>query len=225
MLWKFKILPISQTRLISNGVKRLQNTSATKSGESSSFGESETQSKDSDDIDFIVNIPEAEEAIEREEKFKRHVEKMRDVSRFTKRTALEKHRGNLPTFSDPEARYLKEPKYFRKYYALFGKASGIEPGIAWPHKQELQEIIKEEKEYDLTLEQKVNILIERKQKKYEEFMKMFEISSYLKFSKRKLKKNYFIGEKMWTSRLRKCQNKLKTFFNELLKKKKRTRSV
>lgn len=172
MLFNLKSSPFSQIRLISNGLKRFQSTSVTKSGETSSFGESESQNKDSEDNDFIVNIPEAEEAIEKEEKFKNYVEKMRDVSRFSKRTALEKYRGTRPTFSDPEARYLKDPKYFRKHYASLGKASGIEPGVAWPHKQELQEIIKEEKEYDLTLEQKVKILIERKQNQHDEFMKM-----------------------------------------------------
>ena len=115
MLFNLKNSSFFQSRLISNGLKRFQSTTVTKSGETSSFGESESQNKDSEDNDFIANIPEAEEAIEREEKFKDYVEKMRDVSRFSKKTALNKYRGTLPTFSDPEARYLKDPKYFRKY--------------------------------------------------------------------------------------------------------------
>jgi len=175
MLLNFKVSSFFQIRLISNGLRRFQSTSTTKIGEGSSFGESESQNKDSDDNDISINIPEAEEAIEREEKFKKYVEMKRDVSRFSRRTAREKYRDMRPTFSDPEARYLKQPNYFRKYYALLGKESNIEPGVAWPHKQELKEIIKEEKEFDLTLEQKVKILIERKQKQHDEFFKMYPL--------------------------------------------------
>jgi len=115
------------------------------------------------EFDITTNIPDAEESMEREEKFRNHVEKMRDVSRFGNTKAELKYKMKIPTYSDNEAMYLKQSRYFRGVYAKYGKESGIEPGVAWPSKQELFEKIREENEYDLTLKQKINMLIERKQ--------------------------------------------------------------
>ena len=117
-----------------------------------------------DPFEITTNIPEAEESLEREEKFRQYVERMRDVSRFSKVTAAEKHRGSrVPTYSDPEALYLKKPSYFRRIYSKFGRLSGIEPGVAWLNKTEMLNLINEEKEHNLSLEQKINIFIKRKQ--------------------------------------------------------------
>ncbi len=70
-------------------------------------------------FDIVANIPEAEEQLEREKLFREHVERMRDVSRFSKLTAALKYKKSLPTYGDIEdASYVKnQPKYFRKLYA------------------------------------------------------------------------------------------------------------
>jgi hypothetical protein len=122
--------------------------------------------------DLTSSVPDFEEAIERQESFKKRVEKLRDVSRFSKINALKKHRSELPMLSPLQEYYLKTDRFYRKLYSRLGISSGIEVGLAWPHKEELEKIIKEEKDYDLTLEQKVNILIERKKKKYEDSVKL-----------------------------------------------------
>ncbi|CAF0932814.1 unnamed protein product [Brachionus calyciflorus] len=124
--------------------------------------------------EFAPNIPDAEEAHEREVAFRQLIESKRDVSRFSNKTAYNKYKNIMPTYSDSQAKYLKTERYFRKVYSKFGKASAIESGIAWPSKSQLEKLIKEEKEYDLTLEQKVNILIEKKAnelKTYEKLVK------------------------------------------------------
>lgn len=127
-------------------------------------------SSDFNETDFISNIPDAEEAVEREENFRQFVERSRDVSRFTKLKVKNKHLNQPPTTLTNNQ--LRSANYFRKLYSQFGKASGIDPAIAWPHKNELENIINDEKEYDLTLEQKVNILIERKTEAKEKYLKL-----------------------------------------------------
>lgn len=122
--------------------------------------------------EFGPNIPEAEDAIEHEEKFRKYIESKRNVSRFSRVSVLKKHEKMLPTYSDPESDFLKSTKYFRKLYARFGKESGIEVGLAWPSRAQLQQTINEEKEYDLTLEQKIKILIERKTEQLSSYEKM-----------------------------------------------------
>lgn len=122
--------------------------------------------------EFGPNIPEAEDAIEREEKFRNYIESKRNVSRFSRVSVFNRHKKMLPTYTDPESDFLKSSKYFRKLYARFGKESGIEPGLAWPSRLQLQQIINEEKEYELSLEQKVNILVERKAEQLSTYEKM-----------------------------------------------------
>jgi hypothetical protein len=139
---------------------------------------SNVETSQNDMFEITANIPEAEESMEKEQKFRMYVERMRDVSRFSKYTAEMNHRKKMPTYSDSEASYLKDPKYYRKIFARFGKASGIDPGVSWPSKTELQQIIKEEKEYDLTLKQKIDIFIQRKQNELNELEKMY---SYISF--------------------------------------------
>lgn len=125
-------------------------------------------------FDIIANIPEAEEQMEREQQFRERVERMRDVSRFSKLTAASKYRNKMPTYGDIEnASYIRnDPRYFRKLYALHGKASGIEAGLAWPNAKELNELVKREKELELSLEQKVKLLVERKLKEINSIEKM-----------------------------------------------------
>lgn len=137
---------------------------ATKAAESDVFStDSNTPSALIDsEFDIATNIPDAEESIEKEEKFRKHVERMRDVSRFSKFTAENKYRKQIPTYSDKEALYLKQAKYFRNVYSKYGKSSGVEAGIAWPSKKELNELIQEEQAYGMSLKEKIDLLIERK---------------------------------------------------------------
>lgn len=113
-------------------------------------------------LDYLTNVPDAEEAIEKEENFRKYVERKRDVSRFSKHVAAIKHRNEIPVFNNPNISALKNVSFYRRTYAKLGNSSQVDPGLCWPHKQELMEIINDEKEYDLTLEQKVKMLVERK---------------------------------------------------------------
>lgn len=118
---------------------------------------------DDAEFDISTNIPDAEESMEREGKFRNYVEKMRDVSRFGNTKAELKYKKKIPTYSDNEAMYLKQSRYFRSVYSKYGKESGIDPGVAWPSKKELLAKIREEQDYDLTFRHKIDMLIERKQ--------------------------------------------------------------
>lgn len=142
--------------------------------ESDVFSSNTNVSSDSSDFDFDItpNIPDAEESMEKEEKFRNHVERMRDVSRFSKITAAKKYKQEFPTYSDVESFYLKSPKYFRRVYSRFGKESGIAPGIAWPSKEQLQNKIRDEQTYDLTLKEKIDLLIQRKTEEIENIEKL-----------------------------------------------------
>jgi hypothetical protein len=122
--------------------------------------------------DLTSSVPDFEEAIERQENFKKRVEQLRDVSRFSKINAAKKYRSELPVLSPLQDNYLKTDRFYRKLYSRLGKSSGIEVGLAWPHKKALEKIVKEENEYDLNLGQKINILIERKKQNYDESIKL-----------------------------------------------------
>ncbi|RNA39226.1 growth arrest and DNA damage-inducible s-interacting 1 [Brachionus plicatilis] len=147
-------------------LKRYENTSAKEVDFKTDDSNEETLSE------FGPNIPEAEEAMERAEKYRNYIESKRNVSRFSRITAHNKYKNTFPTYSDPEADFLKSDNYFRKLYAKFGKESGIDVGLAWPSRDQLQQIINEEKEYDLTLEQKINALIERKSEQLSSYEKL-----------------------------------------------------
>lgn len=124
------------------------------------------------EFDTLATTPELEEAVEREENFKKKVEELRDVSRFKKLNALKKHREQELVLCSLQEHYLKKPDFYRRQYARLGKSSGIEPGLIWPHKEELKTMIKEEKEFDLQLDDKIKILIERKTLKHESLKKL-----------------------------------------------------
>jgi len=130
-----------------------------------------TESKTAD-YDITPNIPEAEESIKREEDFRLYVERMRNVGRFSKAASARKFNKKLPTFCDTEALYLKKQNYFRKVYSQFGKNCGIEAGVAWPTKQELLTRINDEGKYDLSLKEKIEALVNRKQDEIERIVKL-----------------------------------------------------
>jgi hypothetical protein len=132
------------------------------------------QSKESEDADLEASIPEAEEALERARLFREQVESRRDVSRLKRTTLKEKLKHEMPTFEEKFARkIINEQSIYRKAYAKFGKASNIEPGVIWPHKIEQNKIISEEKEYELELKHKIELVSKRKAEKIEAFKKLY----------------------------------------------------
>lgn len=125
--------------------------------------------------DEVVSIvPDVEESILREQQMREKIERMRDVSRFSKVSSEWKHRNQLPDLTKLKSgdEKLNDPRHYRKMYAKFGRASGIEPGVAWPSTQRLEKIIADEKEFDLTLDKKIQILIERKTAEFEKHQKL-----------------------------------------------------
>lgn len=146
----------------------------TKSNEHDEFA-SNQDTKTDDSFDIVGNIPEAEEQMEQERNFRDKIERMRDVSRFSKLSAALKYKNSIPTYSNiDDAPYVKsDPSYFRKLYSRHGKASGVEAGLAWPNKKELNDLIYRETELELSLEQKINVFIERKLKEINSIEKMY----------------------------------------------------
>lgn len=144
------------------GHRAVSSTASRSKDETDVFAANSNTGEIDSDFDITPNIPDAEESMEKEANFRKYVERIRDVSRFSQTRAEKKYKKVLPTYSDNEARYLNDPRYFRNVYSKYGKESGVEPGIAWPTKQELLNKIEEEKTYDLSLKQKIDILVERK---------------------------------------------------------------
>ena len=138
------------------------------------FSTSDDLSSASAALDLEHLLPEAEEKMEKERLFREYIERKRDVSRFSKMKAKLNYQNSMPTYSNLEdALYLKSnPNYFRKIYSKFGKESNVEPGIAWPHKHELNEMIRIEKELDLSLEQKIDVYVKRVNEKINSIEKM-----------------------------------------------------
>ena len=130
------------------------------------FAEEELKTPSESDFNLT---PEAEEQAFRQSIKLERIERLRNVARL-KTSIRNKHHQIIPDFSQLKTRKELEanPKYFRKVYATFGKETGIDPGVIWPHKLELEKIIREEKEYDLTLEQKIDIFIQRKTEEFEQ---------------------------------------------------------
>ena len=89
--------------------------------------------------------PEAEEVMEKQEKFKEYVERVRNVNRLSKPWMA---KNSWKNFSMPNVQIL----------------SKVEPERAW---SKISEKMKFENEYDLTLEQKIKIFIERKTQEIE----------------------------------------------------------
>jgi hypothetical protein len=177
-----KFLPNNQNKYLSNQIYyTAQYLSTAKNELEVTTKSTDIKSENFDDNlnDLTSSVPDFEEAIKRQENFKKRVEKLRNVSRFSKINALKKHRSELPVLNALQEQYLKTDRFYRKLYSRLGKSSGIEVGLAWPHKEELEKYIKEEKEYDLTLEQKINILIERKKNKYVESIQLY--ISYIEY--------------------------------------------
>lgn len=97
------------------------------------------------------------------------IEAKRNVSRLNPEHRNMVH-DKVP-FPEPKADYHLRVKYKRKIYGTYGSASGINPGIMWPTKQE----IKERKEYEavaypLTIQEMVRDEISKREAEEMEIM-------------------------------------------------------
>lgn len=81
---------------------------------------------------------------------KEEIEKKRDVSRILPRKYS---RGVKLEYTFPELECEYRISYMRKDYAKFGSATGINPGILWPSKEELQDLVHIEKKFYPTLQE------------------------------------------------------------------------
>ena len=99
--------------------------------------------------DTIIETPEIEETLEKAEKFKEYVEQSRNVSRLTR-----------PRFTKNSWQNFSMP-----YVQIQSK---INTEVAW---SKVKEKIQIEKEYDLTLEQKIKMFIDKKNAEIDSYNK------------------------------------------------------
>jgi hypothetical protein len=116
-------------------------------------------------------VPELEELKEKEENFKNLIENKRYVGRFPTYSAEKKHRIEMRNFK-PEEINFRPRDFYRKMYALHGATSGVDPATAWPSEQELDEMIEFEKNYDLSLQEKLQIYAQNRSSEINTFKKM-----------------------------------------------------
>ena len=60
--------------------------------------------------------------------------------------------------------YRQRKDYLKKLYARYGSESGIDPGICWPSKEELEMLKEDEKDWEPTFQQMVANMKEEKEK-------------------------------------------------------------
>jgi hypothetical protein len=133
-----------------------------------------TKSEQSESLDVQIDTvapPEYEELIEEQKRFQEYIKKKQNVSRFSSAYSERKYKEGLPTVID--APILRNRQYFARLYARHGKEIGVDPAICWPTKDELKTIIEHEQIYDLTLEQKIKILAERKMEEIKALDKLY----------------------------------------------------
>ncbi|XP_033113921.1 growth arrest and DNA damage-inducible proteins-interacting protein 1-like [Anneissia japonica] len=81
--------------------------------------------------------------------------------------------------------FIVSPKYrlnlIRKKYAKEGASSGVDPGLMWPSKEELEAQIAEEKEFEPSLQEMQNeLLLEKQKRELEETKKAKIIETNMK---------------------------------------------
>lgn len=81
---------------------------------------------------------------------KEEIDKLRDVSRIVPRKYA---RGVKLEYTFPQMEHEYRISYMRKDYAKFGRATGINPGIMWPSKEELADLVYIENKFYPTLQQ------------------------------------------------------------------------
>jgi len=115
-----------------------------------SDGDSKSEKIDEMMMENDINTPEIEESIEKQENFKLKVESMRNVSRLDRKTPRFKN------FSMPFSMKTLLP---------------IDTKSAW---SKVAAKIEEEKQYDLTFEQKIKMFMENKQKEIDDYKNMYK---------------------------------------------------
>lgn len=78
------------------------------------------------------------------------IDRKRDVSRIVPRKYS---RGVKLEYTFPEFEYEYRIAFMRKDYAKFGRATGINPGLMWPSKEELQDLVHIENKFYPTLQE------------------------------------------------------------------------
>lgn len=172
-----RLLTGNQLGLISQ-ISTASTSRAVANAKKDSFSEetasNETTPTSAGDEQLTSIVPDVEDSALREQQWREEIERKRDVSRFSKPQAEWKHRNMAPDLSRLKRGddLAKSDRHFRRLYARLGRESGVEPGISWPNLNRLNEIRADEKEYDLTLQQKIAILIERKNKEIGDYEKL-----------------------------------------------------
>jgi len=100
----------------------------------------------------------------------------RDVSRLPKKYRDRmKHAMNPPEKPDWYTDMFTSIAHKRKLYGKYGRKSGFDPGILWPSKEEVQENIEFEKEWEPPLEDMIKSLeeeraftLQAREKKYDD---------------------------------------------------------
>ena len=92
-----------------------------------------------------------------------------DVSRLPKKLKyrMEKFAGPL-TFNEDAFPKGHTRTYLRRWYARHGQKTGINPAIAYPTKEELRELVEEEKEFEPTLQERWAVMEAEKTEKAEQ---------------------------------------------------------
>jgi hypothetical protein len=126
-----------------------------------------------DDSGLILNLPDVEETYDKKEQYNKTIELYRDVNRFSKFKIYKKYHELHPIkYVIKDQEYSSKISFFRKTLAKYGKISGVDEVISWPGKTKLTALIKDKNEVELSLNQKINILIERKRNEINNITKL-----------------------------------------------------
>ncbi|XP_014663727.1 PREDICTED: growth arrest and DNA damage-inducible proteins-interacting protein 1-like [Priapulus caudatus] len=126
---------------------------------------------DSPQRHFSTN--EVQETVKSEEELS-EIEEKRNISGLNDRLRSRlDHAKKMPSFL---YRWQVLPgrrtrKYYRKLYASFGRDSGLNPAIGWPTSKELDGMIEHEKEWEPTLQERLNTIKQAKEEEEALYMK------------------------------------------------------
>jgi hypothetical protein len=102
--------------------------------------------------------PEKEEKLENEKKLVELISQKQNVSRFSTKHAENKFYDRVPMLAQ-DSLALSHKKFFRKMYVRHGsEKTNIDPRICWPSRDELKEMIEDEKNYDNSLKDKIDMI-------------------------------------------------------------------
>ena len=91
------------------------------------------------------------------------IDSLRDVSRMNKvYHSMMDHVRDVDYVMQPRQPFQEYTAHKRRLYARFGKATGIDPAIAWPTKERLAKLIEIENKFEPTLQERWRLLAETK---------------------------------------------------------------